>query len=81
MEGVLALWSIDTLLHIVRNRGHHELIEGLEAKLLVVLIELEESVPVEGILDHLSRRHSTELDYLKHLIVVIFSWEDWYIDE
>jgi hypothetical protein len=66
---------------LLRYATHDKFGIGFEVVSLRIWIKLKKPITVNRVLKVVGGRHTTELHYLEHLIIIIFSWEYWRLDE
>ena len=74
---MVALRDLHACLLIWGDRGHHELLKVLEYKPLIKVIEQKESISIDALEYQVWRRQPTKLENFQHLVIVIFTWENW----
>ena len=75
-EGVISLRDFNGVVELSWHTCHHKFLKCFEVIPLLIWVELEESVSIYGVVNHVIGWETTKLHDFKHLIIVIFPWKD-----
>jgi hypothetical protein len=80
-QRMIFLGHVDIAAMLWFDAGHQKLLEGLQVESVLMLIVIKELVSVDGVVDHVHWWHPAKLNDFQHLVIIMFSREDWCLDE